>query len=126
MHIIYTRDASLQISEKTAYAPITDPNYFLQAMSIDLPSETEVKAHKHNPQERDTTHTHEATFIFKGKVALSIYDTDNTFVEKVILKEGDCSIIINGGHSFKTLEPTSLFEFKNGPYFGPEKDRTYF
>ena len=56
--------------------------------------------------------------------ACTIYDIDKSLVEKTILNEGDCYMIVNGGHCIKTLSDAQLFEFKNGPYYGPEKDKT--
>ena len=123
LHLIFKfNQKSIDKIERNEITPATT---FLQGMCFEIPEETYFKAHKHNMQERATTQTHEAFLIFKGAIELSIFDTDNTLLEKATLREGDCSIILSGGHSFKTLEPTILYEFKNGPYYGPEKDKTY-
>jgi len=126
LSIIHLHESSSGSLTTTKRTEITDPSYFLQAGFFEIPANTDFKAHKHNHQERKTDQTHEAILIFKGSAEISIYDTDNSFVEKVKLKEGDSTVIINGGHKLKTLSETLLFEFKNGPYMGPDKDKTNF
>jgi hypothetical protein len=122
LHIIYQRD----IEAKPGPDSITDSANFLQAIAFNLPSGYEGKRHKHNHWERKTDSTHEALLVFKGSIELFIYDIDESFVEKKTLNEGDCYVIINGGHSIKSLVPSQVYEFKNGPYGGPEKDKTLF
>lgn len=121
LHTIYTHEPSGEGTKSL----LTEPTHFLQAVSFSMPVGAESKPHTHNAQERVTSHTHEALLVFRGSIELSIYDVDNTFVEKMKLNEGDCYIIFAGGHSIKALTPAHLFEFKNGPYNGPEKDRTF-
>lgn len=123
IHIVFKFNDG--ISEEVVRNEITPTNTFLQAMCFQIPANQEFKAHKHNRIERSSNITHEAFLILKGSIELSIFDVDNTFLDKFILREGDCSIIIEGGHSFKSLEDTILYEFKNGPYFGREKDKEF-
>lgn len=125
LNIIYKLESESADASNVKRTEISDQNHAIQAMKFEIPADTEIKAHKHNPQNRVTESTHEAALIFNGSVEISIFDIDNSFVEKTILGPGDCSIIINGGHSFRFLEKTTLFEFKNGPYNGPEKDKTF-
>lgn len=125
LHIVHMDHLSSDSLSATKRNEISEPKNFLQAMFFEMPQNTEVKAHKHNPQERVTGQTHEACLIFKGSVELSVYDIDKSLVETLALKEGDCSILVNGGHSMKTLTSAQIFEFKNGPYNGSEMDRTY-
>jgi len=126
LNIIYKHEESIKPEEKIVRQEITEQTNFLQAMMFEIPCGTEIKAHKHNPQERKTNQTHEALIVFKGSVELSIYDVNNELTEIFVLKAGDCSVLINGGHYMKILEKSTLFEFKNGPYFNAERDRTYF
>lgn len=125
LNIVYTNE-NIEATNTINRVEITEQENTLQAMHYEIPKDTTIKPHKHNDQERKTDKTNEGFVIFKGSVELSIFDLDNTLIKKIKLKEGDSSIILAGGHSIRTLVPTSLFEFKNGPYYGPEKDRTYF
>lgn len=124
LHTIYTHEQT-SVSHEAVKSHLTEPSHFLQAVSFSMPSGAESKPHTHNAQERVTNRTHEALLVFKGSIELSIYDIDNALVERVTLNEGDCYVIFAGGHSIKALTPAHLFEFKNGPYNGPEKDRTF-
>ena len=42
----------------------------------------------------------------------------------VRVSEGEFIINLSQAHESKILEDTIVLEVKNGPYFGPEKDRT--
>ena len=124
LHIIYKNDMGSEGIKEIKHHVITEQVHFLQVIGFEMPAGSIVKPHRHNIQERKTDQTHEALFVFRGSIELSIYDLDNSLVEKHVLKEGDCYVLINGGHNIKTLEPSRLFEFKNGPYNGSEKDKT--
>ena len=42
------------------------------------------------------------------------------------MSSGDCIVSMSAGHSFEVLEDdTLLYEFKNGPYYGTEKDKEF-
>ncbi len=123
LHIIFKKETSLDDFSNVKREEISEPDQCLQAMFLNVPAQTQVKPHTHNSHERHTYQTHEGLLVFKGSIELSIYDIDNSFVEKHVLHEGDFYMIVNGGHSMKTLTPAHLFEFKNGPYYGPEKDK---
>lgn len=125
LHIIYTYNPASKITEKKVYE-ISEPEHFLQAIHIEAPENTCIKPHFHNKQNRLTEASHEGLLVFRGSIELSIFDIDNSLVEKITLKEGDCYILVNGGHSIRTLEPSKLFEFKNGPFIGSDNERTYF
>ena len=62
----------------------------------------------------------------KWKCRRCFYDLNDKIVKKILLNDGDCVIIYSGGHSLSILEDdTILYEFKNGPYYGPEKDKKF-
>lgn len=82
--------------------------------------------HKHRPQERNTKKTQESFVVINGNVEVEMYDIDNMPLFKTILNPGDCYVYLGGGHAFKVLTPNSFFyEFKNGPYFGRDKDKEF-
>jgi len=126
LHVVYVHEADKEDIEKKINQAVSEPEHFLQVAAFKMPLDATVKPHAHNPQKRQTDATHEALLVFKGSIELSVYDTDKRLVETLVLNEGDCYVILNGGHGIKALTPARLFEFKNGPYNGPEKDRTYF
>jgi len=84
------------------------------------------RPHKHLPCDKKATITQEAWVILNGKAKGVFYDIDDSYLCSIVLKDGDCVVIYNGGHSLEILEDnTLLYEFKNGPYFGVEKDKVF-
>ena len=48
-------------------------------------------------------------------------------VAEQLLRSGDILIFLAGGHDFTIIEEdTVVYEVKNGPYLGAEKDKTKF
>ncbi len=102
-------------------------NEYLQASCSILSSDKVVKSHSHKLNKRTIKLTQEAWLVLKGSIKAKFYDIDHSLLSEIILKKGDCVILYNGGHDFKTLKKnTILYEFKNGPYYGSKKDRIDF
>ena len=98
----------------------------LQVACKKINSGVKFKAHKHNPLHRQTEITQEAWVFLRGKVKAKFYDLDDSLIDERILQAGDCAVVFRAGHAFEVLEDdTLLYEFKNGPYFGVEKDKTF-
>ena len=98
---------------------------FLQVSCAKLNTGQIFPAHKHVVYTRLTTITQESLIVISGEVKAILYDVDDTILEEVVLKPGDCSITYLGGHSYESLkEGTIVYQFKTGPYFGKAKDRT--
>ena len=101
-------------------------NEYLQISTKIIEKDTEFKPHKHNKLDRQTDITQEAWIILTGAIEASFWDIDDTIIYKTVLKSGDCAVVFYAGHSFKVLEDkTTLYEVKNGPYYGVEKDKTF-
>ncbi len=62
--------------------------------------------------------TTEVLLIVKGSCFVDFFDDDKSFVSTLRLNEGDVIIIVAGGHGFRMIEDTVMFEVKQGPYFG--------
>jgi hypothetical protein len=103
---------------------ISPESEFLQVSARSLNDKVFVKAHKHKPILRETTITQEAWIVHRGKIKAMIYDIDKTFIEEIIITDGGCIVLYNGGHSLTSLEENTIFyEIKTGPYFGYENDK---
>jgi len=64
--------------------------------------------------------------IISGKVKAILYDLDDTIISEPVLDTGDVSITLYGGHTYEILEDDTLvYEYKTGPYLGPEKDKEF-
>ncbi|MBY0470291.1 hypothetical protein K2X30_03920 [bacterium] len=67
----------------------------------------------------------EVLHVLKGRCLLQLYWQDKP-VEAVELKTGDSAVLVAGGHGIKMLEPTKIFEVKQGPYVSRDLDKRCF
>jgi hypothetical protein len=103
---------------------LTTSTSILQVAAIPLPRNTRVSPHKHNPLIRETVGTAEAWVVITGKVLIDIYDLDETLVGSWTLDPGSLATTFMGGHGLTSLQSDTLvYEFKNGPYWGPDVDK---
>lgn len=105
---------------------LSPDDQYLQISTKRLNAATSFKAHKHLPIDRTTTITQEAWIILEGRIRAFFYDIDNSLIYETDLIAGDCAIVFKAGHSFEvTLDNTVLYEVKNGPYYGQQKDKIF-
>jgi len=105
---------------------LSDESEILQCAIKKLDKGQKFKHHKHNRIERKTNTTQESWVFLNGSVKCYFYDLDDTLILDTILQHGDCVIVFRGGHGFDVIdEGVIVYEFKNGPYFGVEIDKTY-
>ena len=102
------------------------PNSFSQQIGyMNRPKNYEIKPHIHKQVKREVFYTNEVLFIKKGLVQVDFYDDKKNFLESRILKRGDLILLIKGGHGFKFLEESEVFEVKQGPYLADD-DKSIF
>lgn len=124
IHIIYRQN-------DTEYGrqELVSANEFLQCSVISIDKEKNFAAHKHLDKDINytTAKAQEAWVVIKGSVKVDYYDIDNSFLESQLINQGDISITLHGGHGYEIQNnDTIVYEFKTGPYYGPELDKTYF
>jgi hypothetical protein len=57
--------------------------------------------------------------LYQGSVKCIFYDIDDSIIATPILKAGDASFTLYGGHTYQILEDdTIVYEYKTGPYEG--------
>ena len=83
-----------------------------------------LEAHYHNKFERSSYITQEVVYVIKGSILCSIFTKNGKFIESKIVNQNTLIIQYQGVHEYEILENSQIIEIKNGPYFGPEKDRT--
>lgn len=103
---------------------LSEDNDFIQVGSWNYKKGQVLPLHYHNEFERKALRTSECVFVFKGKIECNLHTEDGEFIETIIVSAGEFIINLSQAHEFKILEDTVVLEVKNGPYFGPEKDRT--
>jgi len=108
---------------------LTPENEYLQASVIRFKNKKVVNSHhhlKHKILNRKRS-IQESWILIKGLAKIYYYDTSNKFIKSFIMKPGDVSITLYGGHKLEILKKnTTLYEYKTGPYEGNSKDLKYF
>jgi hypothetical protein len=120
LHIVHRRE---DIQRRVDVVPSEE---FLQVSSFRMERGKTFKPHKHIVIPKMTNITQESWIVVQGAVMAILYDLDDTEVARPILKPGDCSITLYGGHNYVAMEDDTLvYEYKTGPYFGQEKDKAF-
>lgn len=100
-----------------------DDYEILQVAAISLPPGKTVKPHAHLMQSRNILGTQEAWVVVSGKILVTVYDTSEEKLSEYIVNAGDCFVLYRGGHGMQVIAPnTMIYEIKNGPYYGAERD----
>ena len=100
---------------------------FLQIATLKLAKSESFKAHLHVWKDlpKQSSVAQESWVVISGEVEVKFFDIDGSFLHQDILKEGDCSISLYGGHSYSAITDSLVYEFKNGPYLGQLKDKRF-
>ena len=110
----------------TSRTDLSPANEYLQCATKNLTKGMKFKPHRHNELIRKTDITQEAWVFLSGKVRAKFYDLDESLILDTELGAGDCAIVFKAGHGFEVLEDnTIIYEFKTGPYFGQEADKSF-
>lgn len=106
---------------------VVDVNQFLQCSILNLNKDHTFKPHKHTWKHRERRIiAQESWIVIRGSVKCTFYDTDNSILAEPIIKQGDLSITLEGGHNYLILEDSTLVvEYKTGPYEGQQFDKTF-
>lgn len=103
----------------------TDESMPLQLGYMSHPVGHEIVPHVHHPIERETHDTYEVLFVKNGSIRIDFFSYDQAYLESRELSAGDLILLVGAGHGITVLEPTTLIEVKNGPYYA-EKDKERF
>jgi hypothetical protein len=110
------------LPERTTF--LTPSDYKQQVGFIVYPAGGVIQRHIHKPLERHLVGTSEVLIVRQGCCEVDLYDDERQLVATRELREGDIMLMVGGGHGFRILDDTVLFEVKQGPYTGvDEKER---
>lgn len=100
---------------------------FIQCSILNMEEGKTFKPHKHIWKERTrNVIAQESWIVVQGSVKCIFYDIDDTIIAEPILKVGDASFTLEGGHNYYILEDNTLvYEYKTGPYEGQKLDKTF-
>ena len=106
---------------------VVPENHFIQCALLNMEKGKTFKPHKHIWKERTrNVIAQESWIVIQGKVLCHFYDIDDNIIAEPILKEGDASFTLYGGHTYEILEDNTLvYEYKTGPYEGQKLDKTF-
>jgi hypothetical protein len=106
---------------------LIDPNEFIQCAALVMHKGKTFRPHRHNVSnvlENDKI-AQESWHILKGSVEVTFYDLDDTVLHVDILKRGDTSFTLRGGHNYRVLSnKAKVLEYKTGRYYGQKDDKT--
>lgn len=134
MHgIEHIRDGGkpLAIILRAEYEPesiefFTSQNEPLQLGVMRRPKGHVIAPHIHKPVTRTVHDTYEALFIARGRVEVTFFSESRAVVATRELCQGDCVMLMTGGHGFRVLEDCKMIEVKQGPYAGTDFDKFRF
>ena len=102
----------------------TEDEKFVQVGSWKYDAGHITKPHSHKISERVSNITQEFVYVKKGSLEVTLFAEDESVIGKFTVSEGQAILVLLGGHSYHILEDgTEVFEVKNGPYPGIEKDK---
>jgi hypothetical protein len=83
--------------------------------------------HKHIWKEGyDKVIAQESWCVIQGSVKVMFYNLEDELIFEDVLKAGDASFTLYGGHNYEILEDDTLvYEMKTGPYNGQEFDKQF-
>lgn len=122
LHII-VRDKDF----KSGRQDIISAEHFIQCSILQLDKGHTFKPHKHLWKHRERILiAQESWIVIKGSVKCIFYDLNNEIIAEPILKAGDMSFTLEGGHNYLILEDgTRVAEYKTGPYEGQKLDKEF-
>jgi len=123
LHLVYRAEDFTETRTE-----LVSPNNFIQCAYMKLDKGKMFRAHKHiwKKPSFENMIAQESWVIIKGSVKAYFYDTDMQPLENHVLKAGDTSFTLEGGHTFEILEDDTLaYEYKTGPYEGQKKDKVF-
>ena len=123
--LLHTVHRFYEIEGRVEVAPETQ---FLQLATLRMEKGKTFKPHQHiwKPSPTEKIIAQESWVVIKGSVECSFFDTDGTLLEKVVIRQGDCSMTFEGGHTYLILEDdTVVYEYKTGPYQGQAMDKVF-
>ena len=117
-----------RLEDITGRNDIIPENNFIQCATLKMEKGKTFDPHKHIVKNRHYTEqiAQESWVIIRGSVKCTLYDIDDKIIAEPILKVGDASFTLYGGHTYEILEEDTLvYEYKNGPYECQELDKTF-
>lgn len=103
---------------------LTSDNHFIQVGTWNYQEGIILDAHYHNTFERKSNITQEVVLVIEGSIVCNLYTKKGEYISSEEINQGQLIIQYQGTHEYVIKKDSKVLEIKNGPYFGPDKDRT--
>ena len=103
---------------------LTEDENFIQVGIWNYKKDIRLDTHYHNTFPRESTKTNETVYVVKGTIKCNLYKETGEEVSSHTIESGEMIVQFNGAHEYFIIDDALVIETKNGPYFGPDKDRT--
>ena len=103
---------------------LTDDDSFVQVGTWNYEKGKILDAHYHNTFERKSYITQEVVLVLEGLIICNLYTTYGEIIASEEIRKNQLIIQFQGIHEYEIIDNSKVLEIKNGPYFGPDKDRT--
>ena len=103
---------------------LTEDENFIQVEIQNYKKDKRLDTHYHNTFPRESTKTNETVYVVKGTIKCNLYKETGEKVSSHTIESGEMIVQFNGAHEYFIIDDAVVIETKNGPYFGPDKDRT--
>ena len=113
--------SAIMIVKINPLAPTSDPATINTLLSNNKPAKA--AAIPDNEFSRESFKTNEVVYVVKGDIDCNLYTEEGDLIKTVNIKEQELIILFNEAHEYIMNKDSIIVEIKNGPYFGPEKDR---
>tara|TARA_R100001129_G_scaffold173245_2_gene144511 strand:+ start:109 stop:525 length:417 start_codon:yes stop_codon:yes gene_type:complete len=117
-----------RVEEIESRTEVIPANNFIQCATLKMEKGKTFPPHKHIKKDRRHKEqiAQESWVIIKGSVKCKLYDIDDSLIAEPILRPGDASFTLYGGHTYEILEnDTLVYEYKTGPYEGQKLDKEF-
>ena len=122
LHVIH------RISDFENRKEVIPEDNFLQCATLQMKKDKTFPPHKHITKDRHYSEqiAQESWVVIKGSVKCILYDINDIVIAEPVLKPGDASFTLEGGHTYTILEDDTLvYEYKTGPYEGQKLDKEF-
>jgi len=119
------KDSEGKLIARTFSAP-KDPGFFVPSPDefILQPGFNRMLKGRECPAHTHMGGRHEVLLVLEGRIHVDVFDNDSNKASSFDLGPGQ-AVLLTAGHGVTALEDCLLFEVKQGPYPGPEKDKKF-
>ncbi len=102
---------------------LTEDENYMQIGIWNYKKNKKLEAHYHTEYSREAFKTNEVVYVIKGSIKVNLYTENGNLIKTVNIEKNELIVLFNGAHEYIMNEDSLIIESKNGPYYGPEKDR---